>query len=46
LNEAEAIGRVTDEVLGVGVPKENILVVDCSGTDGTVEIASSWQGLR
>lgn len=41
LNEAEAIGKVIDEVLSVGVPKENILVVDGGSTDGTVEIAKS-----
>ncbi|RLE47404.1 MAG: glycosyl transferase, partial [Candidatus Methanomethylicota archaeon] len=41
LNEAEAIGRVIDEVLSVGVPRENILVVDGGSTDGTVDIARS-----
>ncbi len=41
LNEAEAIGRVIDEVLAVGVAPENILVVDGGSTDGTVEIARS-----
>jgi len=41
LNEAEAIGKVIDEVLSVGVPRENIIVVDGGSTDGTVEIARS-----
>lgn len=45
LNEAEAIGRVIDEVLSVGVPRENILVVDGGSTDGTVDIARS-KGVR
>jgi len=45
LNEAEAIGRVLDEVMAVGVPRENILVVDGGSTDGTVEIARS-KGVR
>ena len=39
LNEAEAIGKVIDEVLSVGVPRENILVVDGGSTDSTIEIA-------
>ena len=41
LNEAEAIGKVLDEVISVGVPKEKILVVDGGSTDGTIEIARS-----
>lgn len=41
LNEAEAIGRVLDEVISAGIPKENILVVDGGSTDGTREIAAS-----
>ncbi|KUO82352.1 MAG: glycosyl transferase [Vulcanisaeta sp. JCHS_4] len=45
LNEAEAIGRVIEEVLGVGVPRDSILIVDGGSTDGTVEIASKY-GVR
>jgi len=45
LNEAEAIGKVLDEVISVGVPKENILVVDGGSTDDTIEIARS-KGIR
>ena len=45
LNEAEAIGKVIDEVLEVGVPRENVIVVDGGSTDGTVEIARS-KGVR
>lgn len=41
LNEAEAIGKVIDEVLEIGVPSSNILVVDGGSSDGTVEIARS-----
>jgi len=41
LNEAKAIGVVLDEVLEVGVPHENIVVVDGGSIDGTVEIARS-----
>ncbi len=41
LNEAEAIGKVIDEVLSVGVSRENILVVDGGSSDGTVDIARS-----
>ncbi len=41
LNEAEAIGRVIDEVLETGIPHSNIIVVDGGSTDGTVEIAKS-----
>jgi dolichol-phosphate mannosyltransferase len=45
LNEAEAIGRVIEEVLGVGVPRDHILIVDGGSNDGTVEIASKY-GVR
>lgn len=45
LNEAEAIGKVIDEVLGVGVPRERVLVVDGGSSDGTVEIARG-RGVR
>ncbi len=39
LNEGKAIGKVIEEVIGEGVPRENILVVDGGSTDGTVEKA-------
>lgn len=45
LNEAEAIGKVLDEVMSVGIPKENIIVVDGGSADGTIEIAKS-KGIR
>jgi len=45
LNEAEAIGRVIEEVLSVGVPRDHILIVDGGSNDGTVEIASK-HGVR
>jgi len=45
LNEAEAIGRVIEEVLSVGVPRDHILIVDGGSNDGTVEIASKY-GVR
>ncbi len=45
LNEAAAIGAVIDELLSVGVPTDNILVVDGGSTDGTVDIARS-RGVR
>ena len=41
LNEAAAIGKVLDEVLDIGVPRENILIVDGGSTDGTIDIAKS-----
>ncbi|MEM4481389.1 MAG: glycosyltransferase family 2 protein [Desulfurococcaceae archaeon] len=40
-NEEEAIGRVLDEVLSVGVPRERVIVVDGHSTDGTAEIVKS-----
>jgi len=45
LNEAEAIGRVIEEVVSVGVPRERILVIDGRSTDGTADIARSM-GVR
>ncbi len=45
LNEAEAIGRVLDEVVEAGVPKDRILVVDGGSSDGTAEIARG-RGVR
>jgi len=41
LNEVEAIGKVLDEVLGVGISKDRIIVVDGGSTDGTREVAKS-----
>ncbi len=41
LNEEESIGRVIDEVVSTGVPRENILVVDGGSTDRTREIAAA-----
>ncbi len=45
LNEEEAIGKVIDEVISVGVPISRILVVDGGSRDKTVEIARS-RGVR
>jgi len=42
LNEVRAIGRVLEEVLALGIPRENVVVVDGGSTDGTVEVASSY----
>ncbi len=44
-NEEAAIGKVIEELLSVGVPRERILVVDGHSTDRTVEVASSY-GVR
>lgn len=41
LNEAEAIGKVIEEILSVGIPKESILIVDGGSSDGTAEVAKS-----
>ena len=45
LNEAEVIGRVLDEVMSVGVPRDNVLIIDGGSTDGTVDIAK-LRGVR
>ncbi len=45
LNEEVAIGSVLDELIGIGFPRENILIVDGHSTDRTVEIAES-RGVR
>ncbi len=45
LNEEESIGKVIDEVLEAGVPRENIVVVDGGSTDRTVEIVKE-KGVR
>ncbi|MEM0261535.1 MAG: glycosyltransferase family 2 protein [Nitrososphaerota archaeon] len=39
LNEREAIGLVIEEVLKMGIPPENVVVVDGHSSDGTDEIA-------
>ncbi len=45
LNEEEAIGSVLDEVINIGIPKNNIIVVDGHSTDKTRDIASA-KGVR
>ena len=42
LNEVRAIGRVLEEVLALGIPRESVVVVDGGSTDGTVEVANSY----
>lgn len=39
--EEEGIGLVIDEIIGTGIPRENILVVNGYSSDRTVEIARS-----
>ncbi len=39
LNEAEGIGPTLDELLTVGIPRENIVVVDGGSRDGTPDVA-------
>ena len=41
LNEAEAIGKVLDELFKAGIKPEQVLVVDGHSTDKTPEIAAS-----
>ena len=41
LNERDGIGKVIDEVISLGIPKERVLVIDGGSTDGTDEIARS-----
>ncbi len=43
--EVKAIGLVLEEVLGVGVPRDRVLVVDGGSDDGTVEVARRF-GVR
>lgn len=45
LDEAEGIGLVIDEVLSLGISRDNVLVVDGGSRDGTVDIARS-KGVR
>ncbi|MEM4849036.1 MAG: glycosyltransferase family 2 protein, partial [Ignisphaera sp.] len=40
-NEEKAIGYVIDEISSLGIPLENIIVVDGGSNDRTIEIASS-----
>ncbi|ADY01248.1 glycosyl transferase, family 2 [Vulcanisaeta moutnovskia 768-28] len=42
LNEEKAIGPVLEEVLGIKVPRDYILVVDGGSTDRTVDIAMKY----
>jgi dolichol-phosphate mannosyltransferase len=42
LNEAEGLPRVIEELLGIGVPRERIFVVDGGSTDGSPEIAMKY----
>ena len=39
LNEAEGIGPTLDELIMVGIPRQNIIVVDGGSVDGTPDIA-------
>ncbi|MEM0106375.1 MAG: glycosyltransferase family 2 protein [Zestosphaera sp.] len=45
LKEADGLRYVLDEVLAVGVPRENVLVVDGGSDDGTPEVARE-KGVR
>ena len=42
LNEADAIGKVIEEILQEGFDKSQILVVDGGSTDGTVDIIRNY----
>ncbi|MGC8542485.1 MAG: glycosyltransferase family 2 protein [Vulcanisaeta sp.] len=42
LNEEKAIGSVLEEVLGIKIPREYILIVDGGSTDKTVDIAMKY----
>ncbi len=44
-DEVEGIGLVLNELIGVGVPRDRILVVDGDSTDGTVDVALRY-GVR
>jgi len=41
LNEREGIGKVIDEVLSLGIPRDRVVVIDGGSSDGTDEIARS-----
>jgi len=41
LNEVKAIGFVLDEVLSIGISRDNVVVVDGGSTDGTREVVFS-----
>ncbi|MEM1844569.1 MAG: glycosyltransferase [Ignisphaera sp.] len=45
LNEEKAIGMVIDEIVSIGISRDNIVVVDGGSSDRTVEIAKSRQVL-
>ncbi|MEM0060900.1 MAG: glycosyltransferase family 2 protein, partial [Fervidicoccaceae archaeon] len=43
LNEKESIGLVLKELFEVGIPKNNIIIVDGRSTDGTDKIAKDLE---
>lgn len=40
-DEEEAIGKVLDEVLSIGIPRERVIVVDGHSVDRTIDIAKN-----
>lgn len=45
-NAAEYVGAAIESVLGQDVPGTEIIVVDDGSTDGSAEVASSYEGVR